>query len=141
MAIHTTVSSWRAEMQRRKEQTHDSLATTVIKIATTVGTKLVHRTPIYTGRAAGSWSVSFGSPAPSDIGPGMHTGAKEVAVANIAATLSEGVTRTNPFRKIFFNNTVPYIDVLERGHSSQAPGGFVRITMMEVRRDLRARIQ
>lgn len=140
MAIHTTISSWRAELEQRKLQTRDSLATTVRKIATVVGTKLILRTPILTGRASGSWSVSIGSPQSSDIGPGSHSGAKENAIAALISSLSE-ISRVNAFQRIYFNNTVPYIDVLERGHSPQAPAGFVRITMLEVRRDLRARLQ
>jgi hypothetical protein len=140
MAIHTTTASWRKELEVRKAQTRSSFAVVVKNTAARYFRKIIFRTPILTGRASGSWAVSFGSPEDADIGPGLHGDIRSSVYAEIVTSLNENVSSRNPFRKIYLNNTVPYINLLERGSSTQAPAGMVRVSAAEIRAELGSRM-
>lgn len=89
---------------------------------------IVLRTPVKSGRARGSWAISYNSPVPQDM---------------IASSANEAITRgfqqllpgsQEPFAKVVISSSLPYIEKLERGEigkggSKQAPQGMVAITM------------
>lgn len=86
--------------------------------------------PGYTGgRFRGNWQVSFDTPTTEETGRIDKTGDLTKAAGNYTLSLFKvGMS------SIYFCNNVPYAYPLEMGHSTQAPGGMVRITAAEFQR-------
>lgn len=86
--------------------------------------RIIRKTPVDTGRARGSWTISVSEadrtvlpPAPpGQIYPPPPIGALDV--------------RLN--ESIVISNNLPYITALEDGHSKQAPNGMVALSIAEV---------
>lgn len=86
--------------------------------------------PGYTGgRFRGNWQVSFDAPTADETGRVDKTGNLTKAAGNYTLSLFKV-----GMKAIYFCNNVPYAYRLEMGHSSQAPGGMVRITAAEFKR-------
>ncbi|MFQ3435706.1 hypothetical protein P9453_18405 [Enterobacter bugandensis] len=86
--------------------------------------------PGYTGgRFRGNWQVSFDAPTTDETGRVDKTGNLTKAAGNYTLSLFKV-----GMKAIYFCNNVPYAYRLEMGHSSQAPGGMVRITAAEFQR-------
>ncbi|MEP9006028.1 hypothetical protein [Enterobacter bugandensis] len=86
--------------------------------------------PGYTGgRFRGNWQVSFDAPSTDETGRVDKTGNLTKAAGNYTLSLFKV-----GMKAIYFCNNVPYAYRLEMGHSSQAPGGMVRITAAEFQR-------
>ncbi|MCC2000319.1 hypothetical protein [Enterobacter bugandensis] len=86
--------------------------------------------PGYTGgRFRGNWQVSFDAPTTYETGRVDKTGNLTKAAGNYTLSLFKV-----GMKAIYFCNNVPYAYRLEMGHSSQAPGGMVRITAAEFQR-------
>ncbi|AVY99294.1 hypothetical protein DAI21_17370 [Lelliottia sp. WB101] len=86
--------------------------------------------PGYTGgRFRGNWQVSFDAPTTEETGRIDKTGDLTKAAGNYTLSLFKvGMS------SIYFCNNVPYAYPLEMGHSTQSPGGMVRITAAEFQR-------
>ena len=81
------------------------------------------------GRFRGNWQVSFDAPTTEETGRIDKTGDLTKAAGNYTLSLFKvGMS------SIYFCNNVPYAYPLEMGHSTQAPGGMVRITAAEFQR-------
>lgn len=86
--------------------------------------------PGYTGgRFRGNWQVSFDAPTTDETGRVDKTGNRTKAAGNYTLSLFKV-----GMKAIYFCNNVPYAYRLEMGHSTQAPGGMVRITAAEFQR-------
>lgn len=86
--------------------------------------------PGYTGgRFRGNWQVSFDAPTTDETGRVDKTGNLTKAAGNYTLSLFKV-----GMKAIYFCNNVPYAYRLEMGHSSQAPGGMIRITAAEFQR-------
>ncbi|MCG3099095.1 hypothetical protein [Enterobacter asburiae] len=86
--------------------------------------------PGYTGgRFRGNWQVSFDAPTTDETGRVDKTGNLTKAAGNYTLSLFKV-----GMKAIYFCNNVPYAYRLEMGHSSQAPGGMVRLTAAEFQR-------
>lgn len=86
--------------------------------------------PGYTGgRFRGNWQVSFDAPTTDETGRVDKTGDLTKAAGNYTLSLFKV-----GMKSIFFCNNVPYAYPLEMGHSTQAPGGMVRITAADFQR-------
>jgi len=86
--------------------------------------------PGYTGgRFRGNWQLSFDAPTTDETGRIDKTGNLTKAAGNYMLSLFKV-----GMKAIYFCNNVPYAYRLEMGHSSQAPGGMVRITAAEFQR-------
>lgn len=86
--------------------------------------------PGYTGgRFRGNWQVSFDVPTTDETGRIDKTGDLTKATGNYTLSLFKV-----GMKSIYFCNNVPYAYPLEMGHSTQAPGGMVRITAAEFQR-------
>lgn len=86
--------------------------------------------PIDTGRYRDNWQASLGSPI-----------MEEVAVRGEAATMMAGmsaIAAVQPGQDIYITNNVPYVEVIEDGHSDRAPHGVAGVTLIEVTAGLRA---
>jgi hypothetical protein len=86
--------------------------------------------PGYTGgRFRGNWQISFDAPTTDETGRIDKTGDLTKAAGNYTLSLFKV-----GMKAIYFCNNVPYAYPLEMGHSTQAPGGMVRITAAEFQR-------
>ena len=86
--------------------------------------------PGYTGgRFRGNWQISFDTPTTDETGRIDKTGDLTNAAGNYPLSLFKV-----GMKAIYFCNNVPYAYPLEMGHSTQAPGGMVRITAAEFQR-------
>ena len=86
--------------------------------------------PGYTGgRFRGNWQVSFDQLARGETGRIDKAGHETIAAGNLVLEQFKVGTTA-----VYFCNNVPYAYPLEMGHSSQAPGGMVRITAAEFQR-------
>ncbi|MGQ9451801.1 hypothetical protein ACP4QI_009985 [Leclercia sp. TB492] len=86
--------------------------------------------PGYTGgRFRGNWQVSFDQRARGETGRIDKAGHETIAAGNLVLEQFKVGTTA-----VYFCNNVPYAYPLEMGHSSQAPGGMVRITAAEFQR-------
>lgn len=107
-----------------------------------IGTRLVNRTPVgdasywkskpppgYAGgHARANWSHSEGELNTKEF-KAIDGGAPE---ANISIRRISRTLKKNAAGKVHFvQNSVPYIQALEDGHSRQAPAGMVAITKVE----------
>lgn len=75
------------------------------------------------GRFRGNWMFGVGSPDNStteEIDPSGKTS---------SARIRDGVIEFSPGDVCYITNSLPYAIPLEFGHSSQAPGGMVRVTI------------
>ena len=81
------------------------------------------------GRFRGNWQVSFDAPTTDETGRVDKTGNLTKAAGNYTLSLFKV-----GMKAIYFCNNVPYAYPLEMGHSTQAPGGMVRITAAEFQR-------
>jgi len=78
------------------------------------------------GRFRGNWQVSFDERTTEETGRIDKSGGETLRAGNfVLSQFRVGM------KKVFFCNNVPYAYPLEMGHSSQAPGGMVRITAAE----------
>lgn len=106
----------------------------VRKIALSVDSTVVMGTPVDTGRARSNWQVEIGKPARGTVeayAPGKEgsTGGQN---AQIALALGAGVIATyKGGESIHLTNNLPYIGALNRGHSAQAPSGFVETAVLD----------
>lgn len=88
--------------------------------------RVVLKTPVDTGRARGGWQINL-----NEVGTGAGPKSKSgdrVLSAGLARINRAGLDDT-----IYITNSVPYIRDLERGSSSQAPSGMVRLTLVEMK--------
>ncbi|HBM7601457.1 hypothetical protein [Enterobacter asburiae] len=86
--------------------------------------------PGYTGgRLRGNWQISFDTPTTDETGRIDKTGDLTKAAGKYTLSFFKV-----GMKAIYFCNNVPYAYPLEMGHSTQAPGGMVRITAAEFQR-------
>ncbi len=107
-----------AELERFVEQI-------MVKITLDLTANLIQATPVDTGWARANWIPEIGvreiEPAipPAAGGSAGATAAQSLAVSTVIAQYSFP-------EKIQVGNGVPYIEILNDGHSAQAPSGFVQ---------------
>ena len=83
------------------------------------------------GSLRGAWQASKGSPDFTASGRVQESGSGATGAEAVltASTVSSGDT-------FYLTNPLPYANRVERGWSTQAPAGMVRITVMEAQRVL-----
>jgi hypothetical protein len=115
-------------------------------LASTVDADLLRVTPVDTGQAVSNWQVTLDTPATEPIpayAPAhegymkqtkgvkawTHKAPPEVTRQANAAPASEAARTTiqaaQPGQPIYITNPLDYIELLDQGHSSQAPALFV----------------
>lgn len=75
------------------------------------------------GRFRGNWMFSIGSPDNST------TDEVDPTERNASARITNGALEFKAGETAYITNSLPYAIPLEYGHSTQAPGGMVRITV------------
>jgi hypothetical protein len=105
------------------EQTKEAIDASLREIVIELGGSLIRMSPVDTGRFRGNWQFSIEAPATgtlaNDDPSGLDTAAR---IVGDSIVFRAGTTA-------FIVNNLPYAIPLEFGHSDQAPGGMVRITV------------
>lgn len=95
----------------------------MIRIAISIHTQLVRNTPVDTGWARMNWIPSIGTPSPGPVG------SRQSARPNRQASVAHLLVYKFNQGSIWIRNAVPYIQVLNAGHSKQAAAGWVEASI------------
>tara|TARA_B100001250_G_C19678722_1_gene734865 strand:+ start:421 stop:822 length:402 start_codon:yes stop_codon:yes gene_type:complete len=87
---------------------------------------VVLKTPVDTGRARANWQLSINVPKTDVVNSKQKAGTKAITDGNRKLKLMK------LGEDVYITNNLPYIGVLERGHSKQAPRGMVALTLAEI---------
>ena len=101
----------------------------MIKTSAQVLANVTVATPVDTGHARTNWRVSIGRPIGGEIdtyGPGSSASAGAIA-AGFAV-----FARYVPGQPVYIQNNAPYIGALNRGHSKQAPAGYIEAAVSKI---------
>lgn len=105
------------------QKTEAKIETAVRKIALDVFAEVIMMSPVDTGRFRGNWQVAIGS---------VPSGTVEIDDKAGTATLGRAQATALGLKAgqvIYLVNNLPYAAALEYGHSQQAPGGMIRLTV------------
>ena len=113
------------EIQAISKALDGAVETVVKKVTADVTANLQEATPVKTGWAQSNWVPKIGRGINGVVGSkvGVLTTAQITGLLEVQSRykVSQG--------KVFINNNVPYILVLNDGTSTQAPRGFVQIAI------------
>ena len=118
-------SKFIADIERwtdRAEQKLDDSAKNIVK---EVFIRIVHRTPVASGRLKGSWGL--GMNVPEAIASTLDASGS-ITIAFMTTKLASMQIGGN----IIIYNSQPYARRIEYGYSNKAPQGMVRITIAEL---------
>ena len=93
-----------------------------------IGGNVIRMSPVDEGRFKGNWQFSIDRPAQGTLDRLDKNGAETIA------ELVEGAIQFRAGMNAYIVNNLPYAIPLEYGHSDQAPGGMVRITLERFQR-------
>lgn len=113
------LASFARRMAARADQVEDGTNDLIKKVVMRVEQVLVLQTPVDTGRARANWLVSANRPVTEPADDTDPSGSATIAKAQAV------VSAAKPGDTLYISNNVPYIDALNRGHSAQAPAGFI----------------
>jgi len=116
MSFGGDVENWADKAERRMKEA-------VRKIALSVFREVIMMSPVDTGRFRGNWQVAINSIPQGTLEIDDKSGTVSMNKADAAALKLE------VGQAIYLVNNLPYARALEYGHSKQAPGGMVRITV------------
>lgn len=142
-AEKSSLASFARRMVKRARSLDQNMQQAFRETAAAALTEVVLSTPVdmspdakHSGQARGGWTVGVGS-RPS--GPSL--GSKLDPQGN--STLNEGFVEIRQVnhsgQTIYIINDVPYISLLNKGSSQQAPAGFVDKALMRARATFRLR--
>lgn len=105
------------------EQAKEAIDSSLREIVIEIGASVIRMSPVDTGRFRGNWQFSIGTPEQGQVDRLDKNGSAATAeLVNGAIQFKAGDTA-------YIVNNLPYAIPLEYGHSDQAPGGMVRITL------------
>ncbi|TDJ77250.1 HK97 gp10 family phage protein [Pseudomonas putida] len=119
--------SFSAQLQQFAEAAKEAMDLTFREVVFLVGQRLVTMSPVDTGRFRSNWQFSTGAPALGEIAEIEGAGETLDRLLLAAGDLTAGEVA-------HIVNNLPYAIPLEYGHSSQAPGGMVRVTVADFQR-------
>jgi hypothetical protein len=93
-------------------------------------------TPIRTGRARTGWTLD--TKESEWLPPDMESSPK--SESEILMAVREAIGRLPRSELYYLYNNVPYILRLERGHSAQAPQGFIALALAQVTKELEKKV-
>lgn len=116
MGFADDVAKWSAKTQAKIE-------TAFRKISLDVFTEVILMSPVDEGTFRGNWQCAIGN-----VPQGTLDLTDPSGTATIAKVDAE-VLGLKAGQTIFLVNNLPYAQALEYGHSQQAPGGMIRLTV------------
>jgi len=115
--------SFVGDLQKFSKATGVEIETVVRKVAFDVYKGITQKTPVDTGRAKANWMMGYGNV--------NYTITKNTSFTPISPPKGSGKN------VIYITNSLPYINSLENGSSTQAPNGMVNLTMLDIQRSIR----
>lgn len=97
----------------------------VRKVALDMGSRVVLRSPVATGRFRANWQYGVGQPNTALLETVDPTGQTSIG------RISSGAVTAKLGDVIYISNSLPYALKLENGWSKQAPAGMVGLTVTE----------
>jgi len=124
-------AKFKLDLRRFDDLTLEQHAQLLRKVAFQLLGLIVAKNPVDTGRSQNNWQVAVDTSAgDAEINGIRSAGAVEAdGLAELASV--------KPFSTIILYNNVDYIVFLEEGSSTQAPQGFVQISIVEVESQFR----
>lgn len=125
-------TSFQADLKRFAEATKRNLNDAARGVVLELGTRIVQRSPVDTGRFRGQWQIAAGGP---DTRTNEPFDKQALGSPPSAATFARWQAEVNAATigsTFYITNSLPYARRLEYdSHSSQAPAGMVRVTVVE----------
>lgn len=121
-----TPRDFRRDLERFGQKVEAVLTEVYTEVALETRLQVAIRTPKKTGRAAGSWNLSAGSP---------DYRIKPATYNNPEGCIYDGNISTTGFRlglSYYISNAIAYLPILNHGSSQQAPAGFIEATAQAV---------
>lgn len=106
----------------------NKLEKVVARKALNIHRELVVQTPIDTGQAISNWTASLIVPSQAFVGPYAAGYKGSTWNQNTTAAISQGAVAFAGYHsglKMYTSNNAPYIGMLNRGWSKQAPSGYI----------------
>lgn len=119
------LGSFELDIARFVAKANGNINLIIRKIALDLFTRVILKTPVDTGRLRGSWTVTIGATPSGSIALDDKDGSATIA-RTAAATLNLKAGEI-----IFLTSSLEYARAIEFGHSKQAPGGMVRLSVSE----------
>jgi len=113
-----SIYSFDRDIKKFAKQSGLEVDKVVQKVVLQAWNGVTKKTPVDTGRARANWNLSEGN---------MDTS------VNKHATTIKPFSKTSGKKDVYISNSLPYINLLEKGSSKQAPKGMVELTMNEIR--------
>jgi hypothetical protein len=129
--------SFASDIEKFARRTNLSMDIIVRKVGIDIARSLILRSPVDTGRFRGNWVLGVGSvntavnPDITDQEGGKFTGFQSNKTNDTLNKIAEGINAVRAGGVFYISNSLPYAIPLEYGHSMQAPGGMVRLTVRE----------
>jgi hypothetical protein len=115
--------SFAIQLAEFAEQAKEAIDSTLREVVIEIGNSVIRMSPVDTGRFRGNWQFSIGAPAPGTLDVVDKDGSAAMArIEGDSLLFKAGETA-------YIVNNLPYAIPLEYGHSDQAPGGMVRVTL------------
>ena len=129
MAVHRSFDSLAKKFVVYSKRVLKNTEETMRKAALAAHQVFATGTPVDTGRARGSWTMSIATFAPdADLKHGFSGELEGRKAAATEHALAQGIAMVSSYKlgsgSIFITNSVPYIEPLDEGWSAQAPDGF-----------------
>ena len=107
------------------EKAKDRADLVVRKVALDIGSRVVLRSPVDTGRFRANWQYGVGQPNTAVLETVDPSGATSIG------RITAGAASARLGDIVYLSNSLPYALKLEAGSSKQAPGGMVGLTVLE----------
>lgn len=111
------------DLRRFANLTNQKMETVVKSSLVRIGTSIVVKSPVDTGRFRSNWLAAYGT---ADTTVNMSVDQSGQGVLN---RLKMSVNGLNFREYFYFTNSLPYAKGLEYGDSAQAPSGMVRVSV------------
>lgn len=118
-----------------------NLALTVERLVLDIFNRITERTPVDTGRARQSWQIGVGSIntyVPGSLGASKGTNKGAASPPENPKAIFPTDLNIDGTEIVYITSSLPYIEKLENGSSTQAPAGMVRLSIAEVEAEVEA---
>lgn len=135
----TSGADFRSRCNLVSNRVREQVRRKIVKYGTVLHQTLTMNTPIETGQARANWQAVIGSPPGLFIGLyGPTSDPRDLARAppqavdwqSYAASAEAVIARFQTGEVLYIYSNLPYIELLNDGHSKQAPAGFVEAAIM-----------
>jgi len=126
------MSSFSADLREFATRTNRTMKTALHGIVLELGTRMVIRSPVDTGRFRGNWQIGDGTPDTRTDSDFDKQPLGSPPSQGTFARWQDQLEGARPGSVIYITNSLPYARRLEyEGWSKQAPAGMVRVTVTE----------